>query len=312
MAKTTLQLRQLDVFRAVVRTGSVTGASKLLGISQPGVSKILAQAQEACGFTLFERLHGRIVPTQRAFALFDETERLFVGMEGIDHLLKRLRAEEPRRALIAATPVLAQELMPMVAARWVGAAGADRLAITTRDAGGVMAMVASRRAEIGLSSGSARMPGLRSFLVARTRVLCALPPGHPLAARDTIRPSDLEGQPFVGISRHEGQQAMIDRVLQDEGVRPLELVECPLLIGASGLALAGVGITFTDAFAARPYLPRGLIVRDFEPALWFDYRALWSEGLSTPFDRTVFLRLLGECAENILAEPPPEGVTRLA
>ncbi|EHM02450.1 transcriptional regulator, LysR family [Acetobacteraceae bacterium AT-5844] len=91
-----------------MRTGSVTGASRLLGISQPAVSKILAQAQEACGFTLFERLHGRIVPTQRAFALFDETERLFVGMEEIDHLLKRLRAEEPRRALIASTPVLAR------------------------------------------------------------------------------------------------------------------------------------------------------------------------------------------------------------
>jgi molybdenum-dependent DNA-binding transcriptional regulator ModE len=179
MAKTNLQLRQLEVFRAVVRTGSVTGASRLLGISQPGVSKILAHAQEACGFTLFERLHGRIVPTARAFALFDETERLFVGMEEIAHLLERLRAEEPRRAVIAATPVLAQELLPHVAARWVGIPGADRLAITTRDAGGVMAMAASRRAEIGLSSVSVKMPGLRSFLIARPRVLCALPPGPP-------------------------------------------------------------------------------------------------------------------------------------
>jgi DNA-binding transcriptional LysR family regulator len=311
MAKTNLQLRQLEVFRAVVRTGSVTGASRLLGISQPGVSKILAHAQEACGFTLFERLHGRIVPTARAFALFDETERLFVGMEEIAHLLERLRAEEPRRAVIAATPVLAQELLPHVAARWVGIPGADRLAITTRDAGGVMAMAASRRAEIGLSSVSVKMPGLRSFLIARPRVLCALPPGHPLAARDTIRPRDLEGLPFVGLSRHEGQQAMIDRLLQDEGVRPLELVECPLMIGAAGLALAGVGVTFTDAFAARPYLPRGLVVRDFEPALFFEYRAIWSEGVSTAFDRTLFLRLLGECAEHILSDRP-EGVTHLS
>jgi len=312
MSKSRLQHRQLEVFRAVVRSGSVTGASRILGISQPGVSKILTQTEELCGFCLFERLHGRLVPTQRALSLFDETERLFVGMEEIEHLMERLRAEEPRRAVIASIPVLAQELMPTVARRWLDVPGAERLALTTRDAGGVMAMAASRRAEIGLMGSTQRLPSLRSFLVARTRALIALPPGHPLAARATIRPADLHGQPFIGISRHEGQQTLIDRVLEDEGVRPLEVAECPLIAGAAGMALAGVGITFTDAFAARPFLGRGLILRDFAPAVTFEYRAIWSEGMSNPFDRTAFLRLLGECAEAILSEPPPEGVTRMA
>jgi len=312
MTKPRLQHRQLEVFRAVVRSGSVTGASRILGISQPGVSKLLAQAEELCGFCLFERLHGRLVPTQRGIALFEETERLFMGMEEIDHLLDRLRAEQPRRAVIASIPVLAQELMPSVAGRWLHLGGAERLAVTTRDAGGVMAMAASRRAELGLAAAVPRLPGLRSFLVARTRVLCALPPGHPLAARDTIRPADLHDEAYIGISRHEGQQVLIDRLLEDEGVRPIEVAECPLIAGAAGMALVGVGITFTDAFAARPFIARGLTLRDFEPAMTFEYRAIWSEGMSNHFDRTAFLRLLGECAEAILSEPPPAGVTRLA
>jgi DNA-binding transcriptional LysR family regulator len=312
MSKRRLHHRQLEIFRAVVRSGSITGASRILGISQPGVSKSLAQTEELCGFCLFERVHGRLVPTQRALSLFDETERLFVGMEEIEHLMGRLRAEEPRRAVIASIPVLAQELMPAVASRWLPIAGAERLAVTTRDAGGVMAMAASRRADLGLTAAAQRVPNLRSFLVARTRVLCALPPGHPLSARSTIRPADLQGQPFVGISRHEGQQTQIDRLLEDEGVRPLELAECPLISGAAGMAHAGVGITFTDAFAARPFIARGITLRDFEPALMFEYRAIWSEGASSQFDRTAFLRLLGECAEAILSEKPPEGVTRLS
>jgi DNA-binding transcriptional LysR family regulator len=312
MGQARLQHRQLEAFRAVVRTGSVTGASRILGISQPGVSKILAQTQDLCGFCLFERLHGRLIPTQRGLSLFEETERLFVGMEEITHLLGRLRAEEPRRAVIASIPVLAQELMPSAAAQWLCAVGAERLAITTRDAGGVMAMVASRRAELGLATAPPRVPGLRSFLVARTRALCALPPGHPLSDRDTIRPADLHGQRFVAISRHEGRQTLIDQVLHDEGVRPIEVAECPLVIGAAGMAHAGVGIAFTDAFSARPFIPRGLILRDFEPAVAFEYRAIWSEGMSSQFDRTAFLKLLGGCAEAILSERPPVGVTRLS
>ncbi|WP_233560236.1 LysR substrate-binding domain-containing protein [Teichococcus wenyumeiae] len=252
------------------------------------------------------------MPTLRALSLFDETERLFVGMEQIERLLERLRAEEPRRAVIASIPVLAQELMPQVARRWLDTPGAERLAVTTRDAGGVMAMAASRRAEVGLMNPAQRVPSLRSFLIARPRALCALPLGHPLAARATIRPADLHGQPYIGISRHEGQQTIIDRLLEDEGVRPIEVAECPLITGATGMATAGVGITFTDAFAARPFLSRGLILRDFAPAVTFEYRAIWSEGMSSQFDRTAFLRLLGECAEAILSETPPEGVTRLS
>jgi DNA-binding transcriptional LysR family regulator len=312
VARDWLQHRHLEVFRAVIRSGSVTGASRILGISQPGVSKILNQTEEFCGFSLFERLHGRLIPTQRALSLFDETERLFVGMEEIAHLLDRLRAEEPRRAVIASIPVLAQELMPLVAKDWLDKGRVGRIAITTRDAGGVMAMAAARRAEIGLTAGSPRVPGLRSFLVARTRVLCALPPGHLLTGRNTIRPADLHEQPYVGLSRHEGQQTLIDRLLEDEGVRPREVVECPLIVGAAAMARAGVGITFTDAFAARSFAPLGLALRDFEPALNFEYRAIWSEGMSGPFDRTAFLRALSKGAESILSERPPDGVTKLS
>lgn len=312
MAKTRLQHRHLDVFRAVIRSGSVTGASRILGVSQPGVSKILSQTEELCGFSLFERLHGRLIPTQRALSLFDETERLFVGMEEIAHLLDRLRAEEPRRAVIASVPVLAQEVMPLVAKDWLDKGRAGRIAVTTRDAGGVMAMAAARRAELGLTAMAPRVPGLRSFLIARTRVLCALPPGHPLSLRATIRPADLHDQPYIGLSRHEGQQTLIDRLLEEEGVRPREVVECPLIVGAAAMAHVGVGITFTDAFASRAFASRGLTLRDFEPAVTFEYRAIWSEGISGPFDRTAFLRALSEAAERILSEPPPEGVTKLS
>ena len=312
MSNNTLQHRQLEVFRAVIRSGSLTGAGRILGMSQPGVSKILAQTEELCGFCLFERLHGRLVPTPEALDLFEEAERLFVGMEEITHLLERLRAGEPRRLLIASIPLLAQELLPQVAMGWRQAGGLERLAITTRDAGGVLALTASRRAEIGLTGTTPKVPGVRSFLVARTRALCALPPGHPLAARDTIRPQDLQDQPFIGLSRHEGRQTIIDRLLQDEGVRPLELVECPLIVGAAAMAHAGVGITFTDVFASRPFRNRGLVLRNFEPRIMFEYRAIWSEGTSNAFNRPAFLKLLGTAAEAVMAEPFPEGVTTLS
>lgn len=300
MIKRELQHKHIEIFRAVIRSGSVTGASRLLGITQPGVSKLLNQTEVLCGFSLFERLHGRLVPTQRALNLFEETERLFVGMEEITRLLDRLRAEEPRRAVVATVPVLAQELLPQVALNWLKEEGRSRLAVTTREAGGVLAMVTSRHAEIGLTCSPPRVPGIRSFLIARCRAMCAIPAGHSLLERDTVRPADLHGQAFVALSRHEGQQTMIDHVLESEGTRPREVVECPLIIGAAAMAHAGVGLTFADAFSARPFLDRGLALRNFEPAIVFEYRAIWAEGLRSPFDRTAFLNLLRDSAQEVV------------
>ncbi len=77
MAKAAMKLRQIEIFREVCDAGSVTGAAESLGISQPAVSKHLAALERACGFLLFARTGGRLVPTPegRLFAL--EVERLF-------------------------------------------------------------------------------------------------------------------------------------------------------------------------------------------------------------------------------------------
>lgn len=297
-----LQHKHVEVFRAVIQSGSMTGASRLLQLTQPGVSKIIAQTEEICGFTLFERLHGRLVPTQRALNLFDETELMFVGMEEISRLLDRLRAEEPRQALIASVPIFAQELLPQVVARWFEI-DSTRLAISTRHGGGVLALVSSRRAEVGLvSSVSCSVPGIRSFTIARCRAMAAVPPGHALLEREVLRPADFHGQRFIASSRYEGIQTLIDRVFADERVKPIEVVECPLILGAAAMATAGVGLTFVDAFSAQSFRAKGLALRPFEPSIVFEYRAIWSEGLRSAFNRSAFLNLLREEAEEVLAQ----------
>lgn len=301
-----LKHKHLEAFRAVMKAGSITGAARLMKMTQPGVSKLLAQAEQLSGFALFERRQGRLAPTSRALLLFEETERLFVGLEEISRLVDRLRENEPHRGVIASIPMLAQELLPDAASEWLREPSNSRLHITTRDAGGVMAVVSARRAELGLAKAMDKIPGIRSLSLARCRVLCALPPGHPLCEKEIITPADLHDQRYVALSRHEGVQTELDSIFQRYRIRPLEMVECPLIVGAGAMALSGVGITFQDAFSARSLVPRGLVLRPFEPAITFDYRAIWLEELQTRFDRAKFLCLLRETAQKILAETDPE------
>ena len=76
MAARSLEYRHLEAFRAIMRAGTATGAGLMLGMSQPAVSRLLAQTEALAGFPLFERVRGRLVPTQLAHALHEEAERV--------------------------------------------------------------------------------------------------------------------------------------------------------------------------------------------------------------------------------------------
>src|ERR1700761_3306752 len=75
--------RHIEVFRALMTAGSVTKAAGMLFTSQPTVSRELARMEQSIGFALFERVQGRLRPTQSALTLFDEIERAYIGLDRV-------------------------------------------------------------------------------------------------------------------------------------------------------------------------------------------------------------------------------------
>jgi len=85
-----LNLRQIETFRAVMTTGSISGAAKLLFISQPAVSRSLAHMEQRLGFALFERVKGRLYATPEAKKLHREVEAVYRGVQRVGELALEL------------------------------------------------------------------------------------------------------------------------------------------------------------------------------------------------------------------------------
>jgi DNA-binding transcriptional LysR family regulator len=302
MAARSLEFRHLEVLRALMRTGTATGAGALLGVSQPAISRLLAQTEARAGFPLFERVRGRLVPTALAHALHEEAERVFIGIEEISALTERLRARAPRRVLIASIPVLTLSVLPRAARAWREARRPEALAIHSRTVGGVLGMVASRQADLGLSTQIPAVPGVCSAVLARGRAFCAMAAGHRLAALEVVRAADLHGEPYIALSREEGRQALVDAALEGSGVRPLEVAECRMTSGAAAMAAAGAGVTVVDAFAAAPFLGGGLVLRPFEPEVTVEYRLLWAEEAPDNFGRSILVQGVRAAARAVVAD----------
>ncbi len=78
-----MNARHLEVFRAIMRQGSLTAAAESLHVSQPAVSKVLRHFEAKIGYRLFERVGSRLVPTAEAHLLFHDADRIFREIEGL-------------------------------------------------------------------------------------------------------------------------------------------------------------------------------------------------------------------------------------
>ncbi len=77
-----LTFRQIEVFTAVMRAGSLIGAARDLRISQPTVTRMILRIEDQLGMTLFDRVKGRILPTPEATRFLAEVDRAFEQMRG--------------------------------------------------------------------------------------------------------------------------------------------------------------------------------------------------------------------------------------
>ena len=77
-------IREYEVLRAMITSGTVTSAAHTLGISQPAVSRLLTQLETKMGVTLFERRSGRLRPTAEAIRLNGQLDRLFDALAFLD------------------------------------------------------------------------------------------------------------------------------------------------------------------------------------------------------------------------------------
>src|SRR5882672_7807293 len=98
--------RQVEAFRAMMLTGSVTEAAKLMAVTQPAVSRLLRDFQALLKMELFEKRGTGLVPMAAATALYMEVERSFVGLERITAAAEEIRSRRTGTLRIAAKVTL--------------------------------------------------------------------------------------------------------------------------------------------------------------------------------------------------------------
>jgi len=266
--------RHVEVFRAVMTAGGVTGAAALLHTSQPTISRELARMEQLLGYALFERQRGRLKATTRALALFDEVQRSYQGLERVLERAQELGRAEGERLSILCLPALAHALLPGASAAFLKKHPGAQLSITPQESPLLEEWMSAQRFDLGLSEAQEAPPGTQLEALLALDEVCVLPPGHRLAAKRQLTPRDFEGEAFVSLATDDPYRAQIDAVFAAAGVRRRMAVETHSAAAVCAMVESGLGLALVNPLSALACAGERLQVRHFSVSLPYRVSAL--------------------------------------
>lgn len=265
-----MNVRQLEAFQATMETGSVSRAAQRLGVSQPAVSKLLRALAEQCGFELFLRQAGRLVPTQEARMLAAEVDRMFSGTERIARLARALKNREWGEVSVAAPAALATRYLAHALAPFLSTQPELQFTLQSRTSPRIVELVAAQQIDIGLSVLPQDHPHVDAEIIMRFDMICVMPADHPLAQQSSVALDDLRNEPFISLARDDCSLMTIDRAFQVRGVQKRTAIEVPLSETICGFVANGVGVSVVPPFVGLDYPETRLARRKLVPATPMD------------------------------------------
>ncbi|PZN94598.1 MAG: hypothetical protein DCF30_20050 [Hyphomicrobiales bacterium] len=245
-----LTLRQIEVFRVLMRCRTVVGAARELRIAQPTVTKTVRRIEDVCGLDLFDRNRGRLVPTAEAHRLLGEVDLAFEQMEGALARALRIARADGGSLHVGASPSVGRVLVPMAAADLLAEHPALSLHLDILSVSQVMDYLLSGRGECAVTLFPILHAGVRSVPLGKAPVVAVAPAGWLPDGAGALAPSDLAGRPLIVFEPHSVHGLAVDAVMQAGGVTPTQTHVARFAETAIGLAEAGIGIAIVDVFSA--------------------------------------------------------------
>ncbi|WP_413220089.1 LysR family transcriptional regulator [Tritonibacter mobilis] len=271
-----IRFRQLQAFHAIVETGTVTGAAGLLGISQPGVSNLLSQLEDQAGLPLFERLHGRLLPTPEAELLSAEVDTVMRGMSKVTQTMVDLKTRKLGQLQIASQHAMSFGFMPRLIARFAADRPELNISFQSQYSSKVQEWVWNGLFEIGVCE----MPLLYDTLTVYplyVETMLALHKDNPLARHEMLTPELLAGEPFIVMGQDHMTHRRLREAFQNAGVPLRTRVHSHLFKNLLSFVQEGMGVALLDRFMLDYDMQGDVITRPFRPTIMMDMCVITSK-----------------------------------
>jgi DNA-binding transcriptional LysR family regulator len=268
-----MELRQLEAFAAVMSTGSVTAAGRLLGRSQPAISRLLQELEAEIGYALFARSGPRVTPTEQGFLLYDDVERALSSLRQIRDRAEEIARGQAQPLLLAATSALAAGLVPDALTRIEAQAGNTRVQLRSASPERVVHAVLSGAAQLGATSLPLEHRGLTVHWIGQAPCVVALPENDPAARHEVVPVAELAGRRVITMANPYRLRRRLDAALGHAA----GAIETNSSVNALAAVRAGLGVSVLEPITAYGAPMAGVAIRPIDLDIPFFFGVITSQ-----------------------------------
>lgn len=278
-----ITLNSMEAFDAVMKTGSATGAAKQLGVTQPGISRLIAQLENNVGFSLFYREKARLFPTDEAIALHKQIEISLASVYRVEQLAKNIHQSHVGELNIVAPSSFVAGPLAEAVASFVKLHPNVKISLDSHSPARACELVANKAFDCGFIQFPENHEGLWCETIVTSHLVCAVSSSHPFADAKQLTAQDLRDESLVLLGRGRHSRKQIEHAFLQDNIRVNVRVETHTVTTACTLVKHNVGISIVNELLAMQYQDDALKLVPFIPKIELTYGFITSA--STPMNR---------------------------
>lgn len=243
-----LTLRQIEVIRALLITGTIAGAAKLLNVSPPGISRLMKYTERSLKLRLFERRAGRYVPTPEAVDIFEQINGVYKKVDDLHTMLAMLERGASAEFQLGSVPSIAHVMVPRAVRRVARQHPELRFDINILKIEETIDYLLLGKGELVAMSYKLEHAGLEFLPLARGKLVCIVPEAHPLASTSSISIAELVRHPLIGIDPDDPYGRVMSDIIHRAGLSYNMTIKARFGMTVCALVKEGLGIAIIDQF----------------------------------------------------------------
>ena len=264
MGMMNITFKQVDAFRAVVSSGSVTGASVILGTSQPAVSRLISDLEKEIGYELFFRVGRQLEPTEEARLLVKEVRQAVTGMSQIKDVAVEIGHFGHARLSIMTSPSFSYYITSELISSFSRICPEVKVKFDIGQDDDTVEWMINQGFDFGMTVSRPTNPTIACHLIDESPLFCIVPKDHRLIEHDIIKPSDLAEEQLISYMANSPVQCELDKLFLQHGIVKDRKYEIRTTSSIRGLVASGLGVSVIGS--------------------WFDPKQFMPECVAIPFD----------------------------
>jgi DNA-binding transcriptional LysR family regulator len=246
-----MEMHQLRYVVAVARAGTFSRAAEQCHVSQPSLSQQILKLEEELGERLFDRMKREARLTPHGEAFLPRAARILEEVDAARREALEARGLLRGRLVVGVLPTIAPYLLPAALGNFAETFSGVEIVVQEDTTARLLKLAQAYEIDFALASRPIQDQRMEVKDLFSEELRLALPPGHPLTRKRTVRLGDLEKEPFIVM--REGH-CLGDQVLNfcnQRDLKPTINFRSAQLETVQALVRSGVGISLVPAMATR-------------------------------------------------------------